>query len=380
MAETTGRADAVALVDALDDAHEAYERRRERVDDIGERDLEALAEAHDRATTLLDRYETRATGSGDFEAFVRFQDEFTEHTESLPGDLPKRETFERAAEALDKRRLSAADFERARETLSAASELTTRLDERREAREQYRRTRRDVLTRRNALDERIEELAEVRGYGQADLDAPIEELRDPIAAYDDAVDDAFGAFRREASARAVLDFVASTAAYPLVPFRQPPEDLYRYVEEHGAGDEPIPKLLEYSEYSASKLDHYVDEPRELQRHVATHRTYLTNLSAEPLEIGWPPPPADRLWWRARELVATVSRFAPSEVVARLRGVRALARDEERYEHLREAAMARAALDTETRERLASGEIERELEEARTERDRLDEALSSYPAV
>lgn len=380
MAETTGRADAVALVDALDDAHEAYERRRERVDDIGERDLEALAEAHDRATTLLDRYETRATGSGDFEAFVRFQDEFTEHTESLPDDLPKRETFERAAEALDKRRLSAADFERARETLSAASELTTRLDERREAREQYRRTRRDVLTRRNALDERIEELAEVRGYGQADLDAPIEELRDPIAAYDDAVDDAFGAFRREASARAVLDFVASTAAYPLVPFRQPPEDLYRYVEEHGAGDEPIPKLLEYSEYSASKLDHYVDEPRELQRHVATHRTYLTNLSAEPLEIGWPPPPADRLWWRARELVATVSRFAPSEVVARLRTVRALARDEERYEHLREAAMARAALDTETCERLASGEIERELEEARTERDRLDEALSSYPAV
>jgi hypothetical protein len=375
-----GDADTSALVDDLAEAHEEYEARREAVSEIGEGNLQDLADAYDRATTLLDRYEERATGSGDFEAFVTFQSAFTEHAESLPEDLPKRAAFERAADRFDKRRLSTSDFERARETLSEAANLIARLDERRAAREQYRETRRAVVTRRDALDERIEESRRVRRYGRVDLDAPVEELQEPIVAYDEAVEEAFETFRREESTRVVLDFLASTATYPLVPFGQPPADLMEYVENDEAGTEPISKLLTYSEYSASKLDHYVESPRELQRHVATHRSYLTDLDAGPLTIGWPPPPADRLWWRARELVAVVSKFAPPAVVENLRAVRALARDDERYERLRETARARAALDAETRERLASGEVEREVAELEAERERLDEALSTYPTV
>lgn len=378
MAETTQRTDATALVEALAEAHADYERRREQVSEIG--DLEALAEAHDRATTLLDRYENRATGTGDFEAFVTFQSVFSEHVEDLPETLPKREAFERAAEALDKRRLSERDFERARGILTEANEVATHLDDREAARERYRKARRAVLRHRNALDDRIERLERVQRYGEVDLDAPVELLREPIAAYDEAVRERFARFRHEAGAREVVAFVIATAAYPLVPLPQPPTDLRRYVEESEAGAEPIPTLLEYSEYSASKLDHYVADPRELKRHVATHRTYLTSLDATPFEIGWPPPPSDRLWWRARELVSVVSRFAPADVVAKLRAVRALARDRERYERLREAAHARETLDADTRDRLRSGAVGRELEELRTERERLAEALSTYPAV
>lgn len=380
MAETVESTDATALVDALADAHEAYERRRERVSEIGESDLEALAEAYDRATTLLDRYEERATGTGDFEAFVTFQSTFSEHVEDLPGDLPKREVFERADDALDKRRLTGSDFERVRETLSAAKDVASRLDDRAAARKRYREARRAVLDRRDDVEDRIVELKRVQRYGRADLDAPVEKSKRPIVAYDEAVREAFARFRREENAREVLAFVAATAAYPLVSFRQPPADLRDYVERYDAGTEPIPTLLEYSEYSASKLDHYVAEPRALKRHVATHRTYLDGLDAEPLTVGWPPPPADRLWWRARELVACVSRFASEDVVATLRRVRAIARDRDAYERLRETAEARAALDAEARERLRSGAVERELAELRAERERLEEALSTYPTA
>jgi hypothetical protein len=372
--------DSSALIAELAETHEAYEAARERVSEIGESDLQELAEAHDRATTLLDRYEGRATGSGDFEAFVRFQSSFSDHAESLPENLPRRGAFERAAERFDKRRLSATDFERARETLSEATELTARLDERREARERYRSARRAVAERIEVLDERIEDAEQVQRYGQADLDAPVEELRAPIAAYDEAVGDAFEAFRREESARVVLGFITSTAAFPLVPFDQPPGDLIEYVEDSEAGASSIPELLTYSEYSASKLGHYVAEPRELQRHVATHRTYLAGLSADPLQVGWPPPPADRLWWRVRELVSVLSRFASADVIGKLRALRALAGAETRYERLRGAARARAELDAATRERLASGEVSRELEALRAERERLDEALSTHPAL
>lgn len=378
MAETTERTGVSELLEDLEASHEAYERRRDRVDEIGENDLRELDGAYDRATSLLDRYEDRATGTGDFEAFVSFQSAFSEHVEDLPADLPERDAFERAAETLDKRRLAERDFENARETLTTVGETVARLDDREAARERYRNARRGVLGRRDELEERIEELERVQRYGRADLDAPIERLHDPIVAYDEAVNEAFDRFRREAGARTVLSFVATTKAYPLVAFRQPPDDLGRYVGNHEAGTEPIPKLLEYAEYSASKLDHYVVEPRELKRHVATHRTYLTNLDAVPLEIGWPPPPADRLWWRVRELVAVVSRFAPEDVLVKLRRVRALARDRKRYERLREAALAREALDADTRERLRNGEVKRELERRRRERDRLEDALAAYP--
>lgn len=376
MAEVTSRAD---LLDDLTTAHEAYERRREAVAEVGETSLEALATAHDRATSLLDRYEGSATGTGDFEAYIEFRDAFGEHVEALPEDLPRREAFERAEETLDKRRLSERDFERAREALADAGELADRLDARREARERYRSVRRAIESRIGQLDERIAELERTAELGRADLDAPIETLREPIAAYNAAVRDAFDAYLRETSAREVLAFVATTTAYPLVPFDRPPEDLAVYVREASAGAEPIPRLLEYSEYSISKLGHYVDAPRELKRYIATHRTYLRNLDADPLVVDWPPPPADRLRWRCRELIAVVGRFAPEPAVERLRAVRASTRDPE-YERLRDAAHAHATLDPDVKERLANGRVERDLEAAREERDRLAAALSEHPTV
>jgi len=68
----------------LRDAVSAYERAVDRVDEHGEHDLEQLADAHDRARRTVESYGERAVGTGDFEAYVRLQEEVGALVESLP--------------------------------------------------------------------------------------------------------------------------------------------------------------------------------------------------------------------------------------------------------------------------------------------------------
>ncbi len=374
MSETT--VESPDIIADLEAAHTAYEEVTKQVAERGERDLEKVAEAYDRATTLLDKYEERATGTGDFQGFIEFQETFASFVEELD-DIPHREVFEDANEYFEKRRLSSSDFAAARNSLSPAAELTDLLAERERRREEYRDARRRVAARRNDVDERVKELERLSSLSDIDLDAPIKELRKPIETYNERVAAAFSGFKREASVREVLRFVTKTEHYPLVSFRPPPDDLQEYIERDAVGTEPLTKLLDYADYSPSKLDHYVESPEELKRNVAVHRSYLDGLDARPLEIAWPPPPADEFRFLSRELVSVVGRFASTETVTALRDVRAFARTE-RYDHLRRAAEARAELTVKERERLAKGRIENDLERARTERNRLDEALSAHP--
>jgi hypothetical protein len=369
--------------DLAAEAREAVERlgrlERERdeageaVDEVGEERIAAVANAHREATSLLDRYEDSATGTGDFEAYVEFQDRFLGLVEELDDDLPEREAFESAGETLDRRRLRERDFAEARESLAAAGEYADMIERREDAEARYRTARHEAEATLARVEERIEELERVVERGDADLDAPVERLRDPVTTYNEAVREAFDDYRRSASARELFAFLAATEAYPLVGFRQPPRHLLEYVESHAAGTESVPTLLEYADYSASKLDHYVDDPGALRAKVATHRTYLERLDAEPLTVGWPPPSGGVLTRRGRELVAVVGRFAPDATVALARDVRDLPRESD-YARLREAAVARDELTDGQRERLAAGEVATELDRLREVRDDLAGAL------
>jgi len=234
------------------------------------------------------------------------------------------------------------------------------------------------------LDDRIADLDDLQRLGDADLEAPTERLRDPIEAYNDRVRDAFDEFRRSVSARDFLDFVVKTRAYPLVGFESPPDDLHEYVASHEAGEEPVDQLLEYADYSKSKLDHYVADPEALKRNVSTRRTYLRRLGAEPLTVNWPSPPAETLRFRVRELTSVVARFADDvddgdEVLIALRDVRDLPRETD-YQRLRDSAQARAQLGPEERERLASGEVADELAAYRDGKEMLEETLAEYPSL
>ena len=363
----------------LRDAARQRRQARDQVEVVGEADLRRCRERYRELHDLLDRYEDTATGSGNFKAFTEFEGRVAELTDDLDDDLPEKETFEAVDDYLQQRRLSESDFETARRKLEPVGDVVDRLDEWEVARERYREARRDARKRLDELGGRIGELERLQRLGEADLEAPVDRLSEPIETYDERVREAFCEFRSSAPAREVLSAVSRADAYPLVEFQSPPEDLLGYVERYDAGTETIPKLLEYADYSASKLDHYVDDTAALKRAVGTRRTYLRTLDAEPLTVGWPPPPADHLPWLVREYRSVLSPFAADAVVETLRDVRELARRED-YERLRESALARAELDTDERERLASGAVEDELRAARKAKTAIEDALAEHEAL
>jgi hypothetical protein len=365
-------------VTRLERAHADRRAARERVDAVGEDALRDLRTACSDLRSLLVEYEDRATGDGDFAAFIEFQDRIAHFTNDLDEDLPEREVFEEIDDLLQQRRLTESDFAAVRERIDAAEATVEPLDEWEDAHERYREARRDARRRLDDLADRIADHERLIELGEADLDAPTERLREPIESYDEAVSAAFQSLRSDESAREVLALIETTALYPLVPFEAPPEDLLAYVRDHEAGTEPIPQLLAYADYSRSKLDHYVDDPDALKRSIATRQTYLQRLDAEPLTVGWPPPAAETLRWQCNEQISVVARFAP-DLVRDLRAVRRLTRRDD-YERLRTSAVAREQLTDDERDRLQSGAVERELAELRAEREALEEALSDLPSV
>ena len=365
-------ADPVARLERADaDRRDARERAR----DVGEDDLRALRGAVDDLRALLDRYDDTAVGDEDFAAFIEFQDRIANFTNGLPADLPERESFEAIDDLLQQRRLTERDFARARDRLDGAAATLDPLEDWEDARERYRDARLAVRRRLDEVDDEIAALERLRRLGEADLDAPVDRLRAPIETYDAAVTEAFRAFRADAPAREVLDLVATTRYFPLAPFRDPPEDLHEFVRTSEAGTEPIPRLLEYADFSRSKLDHYVENADALKRAVATRQTYLERLDAEPLTVGWPPPEAALLRWQCEERISVVGRFA-RDVVPHLRAVRALTRRDD-YERLRESAVARDELTETERERLRRGAVDRELAALREERESLADALATH---
>jgi hypothetical protein len=384
MADTssTGAAGSDATADGPDAASLAADLRtaRERkatldaeIGDYGESTVTRVADAVAEARRLYDRYEDSATGSGDFEAYLEFQSQVAELVEGLPEDLPERDAFEQANDVVDQRRLSKTDIARAREAIEPAAEVAALLEDRDAVSERVREAERAVERRVDTIEERIDHLERLQELGDADLDAPVEELTDPIARYDEAVADAFESFRGSAPAREVLGFVATTSAYPFVEFDQPPADLREFVEDRPVGEESITKLLSYADYSTSKLDHYVDDTDAFRRAVPMNRTYLDRLDAAPLLVGSPPPAADRLRPFAEELIPVVARFADEDVVVRAREVRDLT-DRDDYERLRTAAVARAELTDAERARLQSGDVAAELEALREDRQTLETVL------
>jgi hypothetical protein len=368
------RPDPDALVADLREARQALADAEAAVDEYGEDRLQALRGALRDVDVLFEQYEDDATGTGDFQSYLSFQDDLVALVEAeFADDLPERDAFESLLDLFKKRRLSERDFAEARDRLRDARGLVERLDDLEAARETHRETRQRVADAAEAYADEVASLERLQRLGNADLDAPVETLREPVRAYDDAVTDAFDEFRREAPAREFLAFVETTEAYPLVGFEPVPADLAEFVANQRAGEEPTPTLLDYAGYSPSKLEHYVDAPRTLKRAVGGNRTYLDRLDADPLTVGWPPAPADELAYRLDELVSVVARFAGDDALEPLHEVRRWVRDDD-YDRLRNAAVATHELTDEERRRIEAG-VEDDLQAARATEQRLRDALA-----
>ncbi|MFB6118257.1 hypothetical protein [Halosegnis sp.] len=358
-------------------AADEYERVHSRVENAGgESLLRRTAGAYHTFRRLLDDNEEAATGSG-FQAYVEFQERVAEHTAGLDDSLPAYEAFEAADDAVHKKRLSAADFEEARAALDPAREYADLLVEWEAAEELLRERRRAARERLDTLAERIADAERLLELGEADLEAPVEQLREPIVAYNERVAADFDRLKRDSSARKTLAVVATAEAYPLVDFREPPTRLAEYVESAPVGEESVTTLLEYADYSAEKLSHLVEDPGALKRHVATNRTYLTNLDATPLQVSYPPPDAETLRYQCEEYARVCGRFADDATLAALRTVRGVP-DTVDYERLCEAARALSQLTETDRERLAAGEVSQALGQLEREREALAEQLAAIP--
>lgn len=370
------RARAAGLIASLDRAVTDYEAAQERIR-AADGDLQALAAAHQELTRLLDRYDDSAVGDADFESYLTFQDELATFFDGLDDAIPEREAFESVDERLHQRRLTEADFAAARETLAGVADRMAVLDERREAAERIRRRRFAIERAIDDLREQSDACADLLEYADADLSADVTALARPIGEYDRRIQADFEQFRRTASAREFFDWLEACRWYPLVPFDPPPDRLQRYVDRTPVGDKPLGTLREYAGYSHSKLDHYVDDPSALKQAVGSHTATLRRIDATPLTVGWPPPAADALRYRTRELLAVVDRIADEATVAALQRVRALAFSDS-YPRRREAAVARAALDPTDRRRLQWGVVRRERVAADQAIRRLKAALSDAP--
>ncbi|WP_049924410.1 DUF7118 family protein [Halopiger djelfimassiliensis] len=377
MSERVHRADDAepTPLEELEAARERYDNAEQRIENQGGEAVFEAADAYRDAVELLEDYVDRATGTGreNFKAYVELEGQFATLVEDLPDDLKGREAFEDALEAIDKRRLSESDFENARAALEPAAEYAELLDEREAAREGLAAARKAAARRFREIDDEIDDHERLLELGDADLDAPVERLRDPIAAYNDAIREAFEQYRLETAAREVFALLERSAWYPFVEYERPPDDLREYVTTSPDGTYTVPELLEYADYSRSKLEHYVEDADVLKRRVATQQTFLAGIDAEPLMIEWPPGPAGVLRRRTREYRPFVARVADESVVERLRTVRRLATDSE-YDRLQTAARAVARLTPEERERLADGRVADELEALREERAALEAAL------
>ncbi len=371
--------DADTLLAELERSEAALREVEADIEARGKESVERVAAAHDRLTDLLVEYRSSATGTGreEFQSYVEFEAELEAFEGSLDTDLPRREAFEEACDRLDRRRLDERDFDRARDALEPATELADLLANRETARERHREARTRIERRIQALEERIDNLAEILTFADVEFGTSLSPIREPIETYNDGVTEAFRAFRSDAPAREVLDLLATAASYPLLSVPPVPERLDAHLRDHEVGTESIPTLIEYADYSLSKLQHYVDDPAAFRSAVAANRTYLDRVDASPLTIDWPPPEAGVLRREIEELVSIVGRFAPEDVVVTLREVRKTA-DDERYPRFREVAVARGQLTNSERRRLQNGDIEATLAELQKRRERLTEALAESP--
>lgn len=361
----------------LERCQQSLDAAQAEVDEYGEASLQELDDAYTEFREMLEIYQGKVTGDdGDIQTIVEFQSEIDRIMGGLSDDMLRSDLFEESDEYLQQKWFSDADFEHVYELLEPVADLTDRLETRDEALSAYRDARQELTFELRDAKKQREELERLADLTDADLDAPTERLREPIETYNDAVREAFREYKANESARTVVRFLQRMERYPLIEFESPPADLAEYTLSNPPGTEPIPTVLEYGNYSRSKLSHYVENPDKLKHAIEHHRAYFEQLDASPLVISWPPPPKSELRWRCRALTAAVNRIDPA-VVEHLRAVAALSRETE-YDRLRNSAVVREDLNDDERERLKSGAIETELDEIRATVERFETALDEYP--
>lgn len=365
------------LESLLDDTASAYHEVIAAKRDLGELDEATVSELRDAyvlAIDLLDSYEDRATGTGDFGGYLEFRQRFDQFVEELDDGLPFRDRFEQAASDVDRRRLSSGDFAKARGELEEVAEVVEALDRLDEARDRLKARRKRVLAKRSELERRRDRLEELAHLDPTALDVPVDDLREAIDSFNEGVRADHRRFLHDVSVRTVLEVYDHLSYFALLDIEAPPDALVTFFEQHSVGEESVSTVLDYIDYSRSKLEHYVDDAGHFLGEVRPHSPYLEELSSDPFEIEWPPPERDEFRWHLRELRQAVSRFGSDETVATLRDLEARCRDETRYTRQRSSAVLREDLGATERDLVIDGEAPDKLARVEEQLESIEELL------
>jgi chromosome segregation ATPase len=229
------------LVTEIERRGEELDAAQQRVEEYGEAELQELADAYGSWAEMLDRFQDQVTGDdGDIQTIVAFQSRIDEVMGEISADTLRYEIFEECDEYLQQKWFSDSDFEHVYDRLEPVGELVKLLEDRNEAREAYRETRKKLSFRYDELAAELDDLERLAALTDADLDAPTERIRDPIESYNDAVAEAFREFYREKSARTVVTFLEQMEWYPLVEFESPPPEITEYIRNYPPGTETVP--------------------------------------------------------------------------------------------------------------------------------------------
>lgn len=318
----------------LDDALARLDDAMTRISTVGETTARETRQFYDRLIGLMDRYEEPATGTGEFQEYVDFQEAVADLESDLEtADVTDRTSFEDAIARFERRIIREKDFRRARSDLDGVRDIVNAVERAEQiasrlANERGRLTSRlrDLRHERSRLESRIADLEAV-----ADVDPT------PLAAaldtYNEGVRADFEAFVAEASALGVARVGQKAATFPLAgvpPIRN--DAAFDVLEEIGLGEESVPTVLEYAGYSDSKLSHYVDRPRAIRKNLPV--TWFETIDGDDFTIT-PDLSGAEVRHRAPALAKVIDAFASPETISHLRHLRDLAVSGE-YERMQQA--------------------------------------------
>lgn len=353
--------DVETTIETLEDAHA-------EITSVGVETARSTREYYDRFAALVDRYREEATGTGEFESYVAFQEKMVDLLDRIdPETVYRAEDFEHAIDRFERRIIREKDFRRAERDLSAVRELVETIETAEELQAELEDERGRLESRRRELRSRLRTLE--REIQDADRieDVDPSELVSTIEAYNACVEDEFTEFLHSAPAIEVAGLGQKAADLPLVDVAPPDPAAVELLQSMDLGRETVPTLLEYAGYSDSKLAHYVDDPVEFRRTLP--RAWFETLSADDFSVSMDESGAV-MRYKLPELIRIVGEFADEECVGRLRKLHTLAETGE-YDPMRRAhrvANDLGTTDVETlRERKSATESDLERIEERIER-------------
>lgn len=338
-----------------------YAELRETVREVGEERAEQTRELYRRIEDAFEEYRDDATGHGEFGKYVEFQNIVIAAEENLEeAEVYRSEDFERALSRLDARTLQDKHFQGARSDLTEVAEFVEKYDRYENLREELREELSELEKRTEELESRAEETEKRLEKAELAQEVDCSKLRETVEEYNEGVRGDFEGFVSEAPAVEVARLGEKTLDAPLVddaPIERGAADrLGRYVD-----DETVSRVLELADASDGKLSHYFEDPDGFRD--AVPRVFFETAEPEPFELSYETEGVVRR--RVPELVSLVGRFAEEETVAALRRVGDIARNGEYAE-------ARNALLAEKEAGASIEELQDELDEVRSEKERAEE--------